>query len=216
MLCCRCNSSSRCLNCSCVKSGLFCLNCLPLCWNNCPNDINRTNGHHEAQTFDQNDSMLASQFDQRNLNRPSAATPPHELSPALLPTLTSGCASSPTQEGQPVNRRRNHSLQMPSSTDSSEPQNAERMKGMPTCDNHSPLMVPQLDNQPPVEELQVQPLVGQSDEGSIPSDDTGYLCTLSRNRMSTLPPFSTTCSTPFRWGEVTGHMFCEDIIHAYE
>lgn len=36
-MCCQCNSSGRCVNCSCTKSGSSCVDCLPLCKGHCGN-----------------------------------------------------------------------------------------------------------------------------------------------------------------------------------
>ena len=38
MLCCRCNRSGRCRNCSFVKAGSPCQSCLPQCLGNCSNN----------------------------------------------------------------------------------------------------------------------------------------------------------------------------------
>ena len=38
----------------------------------------------------------------------------------------------------------------------------------------------------------------------------------THDRTGVLPPFHPLSSTPFRWGEVPGHVFCEDIASVYE
>ena len=42
MPCCRCNRSGRCRNCSCVKAGSTCQNCLPQRLGNCSNNGSTT------------------------------------------------------------------------------------------------------------------------------------------------------------------------------
>ena len=44
--CCKCNGSGVCKNCSCVKSGEMCTNCLPSRRNSCRN----LSGNHNSQT----------------------------------------------------------------------------------------------------------------------------------------------------------------------
>ena len=45
MTCCRCNRTGRCQNCSCVKNGYKCENCLPLRLGNCANTVHTQLGH---------------------------------------------------------------------------------------------------------------------------------------------------------------------------
>ena len=49
-ICCRCNGKGRCVNCTCVKSGSACSNCLPLRKGNCANLATRTTPHAARTT----------------------------------------------------------------------------------------------------------------------------------------------------------------------
>ena len=49
-ICCRCNRKGRCVNCTCVKSGSACSNCLPLRKGNCANLATRTTPHAARTT----------------------------------------------------------------------------------------------------------------------------------------------------------------------
>ena len=108
-------------------------------------------------------------------------------------------------------------------TDSLE-QDAESMKGVSISDNLAPPQecstIPQLDNRSPVVESGTQQLAGHaqlSDAATIPSSDPEHprATSLSRN-LTTSPPFTPLSSTPFRWGEVSGHILYQNIITAYE
>lgn len=121
---------------------------------------------------------------------------------------------------------------MPPETGNLEADKAESRSETAIFDNLSPTQecstTPQLhqlhnqhDNRSPVEESQTRILVrhaqssSNSNVATTPSSDTEYTTSLSLNRTNS-PPFTPISSTSFRWGEIPGHIFHQDIIAAYE
>ena len=98
---------------------------------------------------------------------------------------------------------------------------AESTGGLFVFDNLSPSQEcstsPLLDNRPAVVESS-QHVTGYTqlpDTATIPSTDPEYPNCSGASGI-TSPSFTPLSSTPFRWGEVPGHIFYQDIISAYE
>ena len=152
--CCRCNGSGRCVNCTCVKSGLACSNCLPLRKGNCANLADRTTLRQTAG--------------------PDQLPIPPLLHPALAASQTTSCTDEAT------------------------------IHGIPVSDNHIPLQESMTSSR---NSFVASSLAGDAEHlpSSVTPGGTGAL-----------PPCAPLSSTPFHWGEVPGHVFCEDIASVYE
>ena len=96
-MCCRCNGSGRCKNCSCVKNGSKCVDCLPARKGRC---ANRDNPEHHLVSEQQVDSQRNRQPEIHvNQTEATGAQPqPPSASRALTCDAPATCDASPRVE----------------------------------------------------------------------------------------------------------------------
>ena len=106
MTCCRCNCTGSCKNCSCVKAGRTCSNCLPRKLGKCANDAAAIGAHLPADPLASGLPATISSIPIHPLTQPS---PSPTGSPPYLPILsstqmasTSAPAPQTSQPGQPA------------------------------------------------------------------------------------------------------------------
>ena len=94
----------------------------------------------------------------------------------------------------------------------------KRTNGMTVSDNHILLQessISLLDNHSM--EVESQTPLTSNDVGNPPSIARhSPSSNVTHNTTDALPPFTPHSSTPFQWGEVPGHIFCDDIASVYE